>query len=166
MEWSRGFMYGVPIAGGKLNVDPSSWNMIRPPVPGVTFVGLGQGNTLPKQSGTLAGVLPTIDAASGRDGAIYMVEYGSGYGNNPLSRLSRLTCQGCSANPAKDFVHTPGVPVVTADQAFRPAKVAAAATSREGRSLRLGTTSQSAWALPVLLLLVGIGLRRRRHVTR
>jgi glucose/arabinose dehydrogenase len=165
MEWSRGFMYGVPIAGGKLNVDPSSWNMIRPPVPGVTFVGLGQGNTLPKQSGTLAGVLPTIDAASGRDGAIYMVEYGSGYGNNPLSRLSRLTCQGCSANPAKDFVHTPGVPVVTAAQAFRPAKIATAAAPTEGRDLHLVTVPHGAVALP-LLVLIAVGVRRRRLVTR
>src|SRR5205085_3016473 len=87
MEWSRGYMYGVPVVGGKLDVNPSNWNTIRPPIPGVTFVGVGQGGVLPKETGTLAGMLPTIDAALGRDGAVYLVEYGSGYGNNPLSRL-------------------------------------------------------------------------------
>ena len=163
MEWSRGYMYGVPIEGGKLNTDIKSWNTIRPPVPGVTFVGVGAAGA-PKQTGTLAGVLPVIDAANGKDGAVYMVEYGSGYGNNPLSRLSRLTCQGCSANPAKDFVHTPGVPVVTAAQAFKPINAGALKPAKEvtasGRDLR---TPAFVLGTP-LVLLAGVALRRRNRV--
>jgi glucose/arabinose dehydrogenase len=161
MEWSRGYMYGVPVKNGKLDVTPTNWNLIRPALPGVTFVGVGQ-KGLPAQAGTLAGVLPVIDAAVGRDGAAYMVEYGSGYGNNPLSRLSRLICSGCTPNPAKDFVHTPGVNVVSAAQAFVPARVAPVVPRPAHASSVLTPTSGGVLAAGLLLGLVG--LRRRRSI--
>ena len=88
-----------------------------------------------------------------------MVEYGAGYGNNPLSRLSRLTCAGCKANPAKDFVRTPGVEVVTAETAFRPSTNAApvATVATVGRTV---TPARAAGALG-LVGLVALAWRRR-----
>jgi aldose sugar dehydrogenase len=35
------------------------------------------------------------DAAIGPDGAVYLVEYGSGFWNNSTSRISRIACAGC-----------------------------------------------------------------------
>ena len=159
IEWSRGYIYGVPVGGGRLDVDPGNWNMVRPPIPGVTFVGVGKQGA-PSQANTLASMLPVMDAAVGRDGALYMVEYGSGYGNNPLSRLSRLTCNGCTPDPVNDFVHTPGVPTVTAEQAYSPKPLAAAplqpvASTTVARTVKVG-------AGVVLGVLGLVGLRRRR----
>jgi glucose/arabinose dehydrogenase len=160
IDWSRNYMYGVPVVKGHLNTDANSWNLMRPPVPGITFVGVGKGGVVPTQAGTLATMLPPLDAAVGRDGAIYLVEYGSGYGNNPLSRLSRLVCNGCAANPARDFVHNPGVPVVTAAQALqpKPTQVAAARPAAETSPVTVPRLAGGA----VALLLVGFGWRRRR----
>lgn len=160
MDWSRGYMYGIPVKRGQLQTDKNGWSLIRPPVPGSTFVGVGRGGAVPAQAGTLAGALPVLDGAVGRDGALYMVEYGSGYGNNPLSRLSRLTCSGCQANPAKDFVRTPGVPVVSAADAFSPTPVAPVVAQKSTTTGALTPTRIGAVA--VLGLLGLLGLRRRR----
>jgi len=158
-DWSRDFLYGVPVAKGKLDVDPTHWELVRPPVTSTTFVGVGQKGLVPSAAGNLATMMAPIAGAEGRDGAYYFVEYGTGYGNNPLSRLSRLVCTGCTANPAKDFVHTPGVPVVTAAEAFRPAPVAPVVLASAKVSHASGYLMGSAAAG---LALVGIGWRRRR----
>jgi glucose/arabinose dehydrogenase len=159
MDWSRGYMFGIPVKAGRLNTDGNTWQVIRPAVPGVTFVGVGASGVVPKQANTLAGVLPVLDAATGRDGALYLAEYGSGYGNNPLSRLSRIVCTGCTPNPAKDFVRTPGVPVVSAAGAYRP--VVSSAPPVRAKQGTLSATGIGGVAGAALLLVVG--LRRRRH---
>lgn len=160
IDWSRNYMYGIPVVKGHLNTDAQTWNLMRPPVPGITFVGVGRGGVVPSQAGTLATMLPPLDAAYGRDGAVYLVEYGSGYGNNPLSRLSRLVCNGCTSNPAKDFVHNPGVPVVTAAQAVQPKAVTAPVARPAHESGPLTAPRVAGGGLALLLL--GLGLRRRR----
>lgn len=162
VEWSRGYIYGLPVTGGQLDVNASDWNIVRPPVPGVTFVGVGQKGVVPAQAGTLAGMLPAIDAAVGKDGAVYFVEYGSGYGNNPLSRLSRITCSGCAPNPAKDFPHTAGVPVVTAAHAYAPKPVVATPLKKSGATSLIPSAPVGALAAIGVLGLVGL---RRRRVT-
>jgi len=157
-DWSRNFIYGVPEANGKLNLDQSQWELVRPPIPSGTFVGLPV--SAPPAAATLATLMAPIDADQGRDGAYYFVEYGGGYGNNPLSRLSRLICTGCTPNPAKDFVHTAGVPVVSAASAFNPAPVTA-------KPVRPATAHVGAVTAPrvaggvLALLVVGLGWRRR-----
>ncbi|MDP9181560.1 MAG: hypothetical protein M3P04_02130, partial [Actinomycetota bacterium] len=69
-------------------------------------------------------------------------------------------CTGCTSNPAKDFVHTPGVPVVTAAQAFQPKPVVAPVLHPAGPA-RVITTPRLAGGAAALLLL-GVGWRRRR----
>jgi glucose/arabinose dehydrogenase len=158
-DWSRNFAYGVPVVKGKLNLDITSWELIRPPIPSGTFVGLPL--SLPKEAANLATLMAPMDADQGRDGAYYFVEYGGGYGNNPLSRLSRLICQGCTPNPAKDFVHTPGVPVVDAAHAVNPAPPAALPTKAATRAASPVTAPRVAGAA-IALVLLGIGVSRRR----
>src|SRR5690242_6715344 len=51
-DWSRNFAYGVPVVKGKLNLDITSWELIRPPIPSGTFVGLPL--SLPKEAANLA----------------------------------------------------------------------------------------------------------------
>ncbi|HUR51799.1 MAG TPA: PQQ-dependent sugar dehydrogenase [Mycobacteriales bacterium] len=161
-DWSRNYAYGVPVSKGRLVTDIKQWNLIRPPIPSGTFVGVGRPGLIPKALGNLVTMMAPLDAAVGRDGAYYMVEYGTGYGNNPLSRLSRLLCTGCAPNPAKDFVHTPGVPVVGAAAAFNPAPVTAAPLHPATKASFLQPARLGALALVGLLGLVGL---RRRRVT-
>jgi hypothetical protein len=157
-DWSRNYAYGIPVSKGHLVTDIQQWETIRPPVPSGTFVGLPL--PVPAAAGNLLTMMAPLDAAQGRDGAYYMVEYGGGYGNNPLSRLSRLVCTGCTANPAKDFVHTPGVPVVTAAQAVQPTAVTAAAPTPAPVASWVTTPRVAGGA--VALVLLGLGWRRRR----
>jgi glucose/arabinose dehydrogenase len=157
-DWSRNYAYGVPVSNGRLVTDIQQWELIRPPVPSGTFVGLPL--PIPAAAGNLATMMAPLDAAQGRDGAYYMVEYGAGYGNNPLSRLSRLICTGCTANPARDFVHTPGVPVVTAAQAVQPKTLTAAAPVAAPVSSWVTAPKLAGGALALVLL--GFGWHRRR----
>jgi len=161
-DWQRGYAYGVPVRKGQLVTDIADWSLIRPPAPTTVFVGVGQGGVVPKAANTLATMIAPMDGAVGRDGAVYMVEYGTGYGNNPLSRLSRLVGGVQPPNPAKDFVHTPGVPVVSAKDAFNPKPVAAVKPTKATTS-RVSTPTVAAGGGLVVLGL-GLGLWRRRSV--
>jgi glucose/arabinose dehydrogenase len=157
-DWSRNYMYGVPVRKGQLVTDISEWQFMRPGIPSGTFVGLPL--TVPKEVGNLATMMAPMDGAVARDGAIYMVEYGGGYGNNPVARLSRLTGSG-APNPARDFVHTPGVPVVSAKDAFNPRP---AAVVQPTRATTRWVTTPSVAAGSLLAMALGVGLWRRRSV--
>jgi glucose/arabinose dehydrogenase len=161
-DWSRNYAYGVPVSKGQLVTDIQQWNVIRPPVPSGTFVGLPV-KGFPASAGNLATMMAPLDADQGRDGAYYMVEYGGGYGNNPLSRLSRLICSGCTPNPAKDFVHPAGVPAVSAADAFNPAPVSAVPLHQAPASTGPLTAPRVAGGL-LAILVVGVGWRRRASI--
>lgn len=161
-DWSRNWLYGLPVANGKPERDPAQWNVIKPPTLPGTFVGIGKGGVVPTQADTFATMLAAMDGDVGRDGAFYFVEYGGGYGNNPLSRLSRIACTGCSSNPAKDFVHVKGVPVVSAADAVQPQQTQPVATQPAADSGLVSAPVVGAASL--VLLLGGLGWRRRRHV--
>jgi glucose/arabinose dehydrogenase len=160
-DWARNYAYGVPVAKGKLVTDIQQWNVIRPPIPSGTFVGIPLKGVVPMSAGNLLTMMAPLDSDQGRDGAYYMVEYGGGYGNNPLSRLSRLICTGCTPNPAKDFVHTPGVPVVAAADAFNPAPVRSAPVLPAARTSSLLQPARVG-AVALAGLLLAVGWRRRR----
>jgi cytochrome c len=160
-DWQRGYAYGVPVSKGQLVTDTSQWSVIRPPIPTTVFVGVGRGGVVPKAANTLATMIAPLDGAVGRDGAVYLVEYGTGYGNNPLSRLSRLVGGVRPPNPSRDFIHTPGVPVVSAKDAFNPAPVAAVRPTKATKHL---VTTPTVAAGSLLALALGVGLWRRRSV--
>jgi glucose/arabinose dehydrogenase len=86
------------------------------------------------------------DAEIGPDGAVYLVEYGTSFWNNSNSRISRIACAGCTP----DAGSAPTVHVVGPTAADVPA----ADGSRSGSPL-LGSA--------VVILLAGVGLRRRRR---
>jgi aldose sugar dehydrogenase len=98
------------------------------------------------------GINRPIDTAIGPDGALYMVEYGTGTWNNTNGRITRLVCAGCQPSSA-DYG---GAPVVTPGTALAVAGPGAAAAEHAG--LPAGTTA----ALAALALLLTRALRRRR----
>jgi hypothetical protein len=85
MEFSRHSIIGMPVSkDGHLVTDSSKWTIVSPPN-AATVKAL------------LPGGLPSapIDATVGPDGAIYFLEYGSGFYNGGNSKVSRLKCSGC-----------------------------------------------------------------------
>jgi glucose/arabinose dehydrogenase len=82
MEFSRHSIMGMPVSkDGHLVTDSSKWTVIAPP-----NVAAVAGGRLPSAP---------IDATVGPDGAIYFLEYGSGFYNGGNSKVSRLKCSGC-----------------------------------------------------------------------
>jgi glucose/arabinose dehydrogenase len=82
LEFSRSFIATIPVQkNGKLDVSPNAIEMVTPFVMGPTPT-------------------PTspIDATVGPDGALYFLEYGTGFYNAPGSKVSRLKCAGCVPN--------------------------------------------------------------------
>lgn len=72
-EWSRNMIFSIPVEeDGSLD----------------TFV------TSVQHESALSPRHPH-DAAIGPDGAVYLVEYGTGFWNNGNSRISRIACSGC-----------------------------------------------------------------------
>lgn len=164
MEFSRGYILSVPVTKGHLNTDESTWIAVRPPIPTNTFVGVQRPGLPPKALQSLVTMLSPIDATIGADGAMYIVEYGSGYYNNSLSRLSRITCAGCKANPAKDFgaaAAANGVPTVPADKAFQGGTgTSPVAHNPQSSSVRY-VVGGSALAALTLVVLISAARRRR-----
>lgn len=133
MEFSRHSVIGMPVTSdGHLVTDQTQWNVIAPPN-GANVVGL-----LPSR----APVAP-IDATVGPDGAIYFLEYGSGFYNGSGAKVSRLKCAGCT------------------DGMSRPATSTAAVAG--GGGLPSAPWGVAATAAAVTLL-AGVPLRRRRRV--
>ena len=78
MEFARNQVWRTPInADGTLNNNPA---LLLPAIYG--------------------GPRNPIDSQVGPDGAVYLVEYGTGIWNNTNGRISRLICDGCTPDPA------------------------------------------------------------------
>jgi aldose sugar dehydrogenase len=140
MEFNRDYIFRSPVnADGTLDNDPHD---IVPVIVPET----------PRQFGTgLPSLRGPIDAATGPDGALYLVEYGTGTWNNTNGRISRIKCALCLPNPL-DYG---GAPVVDPSATVTAAGVATdAAAVMENRGL---------WALAVLAVLSTAGVVRRRR---
>ena len=77
-EWSRGAALALPLseAGTIVNQTPLDVNLVAD------------------------GLSTPIDMVTGPDGAVYLAEYGGGLYNGTSSRLRRITCAGCTPDPA------------------------------------------------------------------
>lgn len=136
LEFSRSFVATIPVEeNGDLNVSPEAIEMVTPFLSGPT----------PRPTSP-------IDATVGPDGALYFLEYGTGFYNAPGSKVSRLKCAGCvpDKNDYPGFKGSLGTPASSGGKTpSRPSG---------------GTPS----AIPVLLALVAaagtMGFSRRRAI--
>jgi glucose/arabinose dehydrogenase len=156
LEWSRNMILGVPLEKGRMDVDWQNWQILKP-----ATSDLAQ-SAVPSADGVVRTMLNPLYGASGRDGALYLAEFGPSFGNNATSRLSRIVCAGCTPAPDDDFVQTPGVPVVTAETAFVPPAQAPLAPLKEVSMLLPAPAAAAGGGF--ILLLAALGWRRRGRV--
>lgn len=91
MEWCRGLLVATPIRpDGTLDNRPEQVKIV-----------FGGGGSSPVPATAVTPQLRSpIDSAVGPDGALYVAEYASRNYNSSNSRISRITCGGCSPQPA------------------------------------------------------------------
>jgi len=94
MEWSRDKIWSIPIIDGR-KADGSPVKRY--------------GKLRPKRMRLMAeGLLHPIDAAIGRDGAVYLAEYGTGFYMNGNARISRLVPKSAVKVAAQETVRNAG----------------------------------------------------------
>ena len=136
LEFSRSFIATIPVEkNGDLNVSPEAIEMVTPFLSGPT----------PRPTSP-------IDATVGPDGALYFLEYGTGFYNAPGSKVSRLKCAGC----VPDKNDYPG---------FKGSLVDPTAPNGTTQTKQSGSAPI---AIPVLIALIAaagtLGVSRRRDI--
>ena len=124
MEWSRDKIWALPIIDDRVNGKPVK----------------GYGNVVPSRMRLMAdGLYHPIDMAIGRDGAVYIAEYGRGFYLNSNARISRIVPKAASS-------------------------AAAAATTNEESTNQAGMSLLPLAAPFVAALLAAVSPRRRRAI--
>ena len=141
LEFSRDFIATIPVRDdGSLDVSQPAVQMVTP-----IFKPLNAANPTDVQPTAL---LNPIDSTIGPDGALYFLEYGAGFYNNALSRVSRIKCAGCTPNPS-DYGRPDGARVdygVATDTAgVVPAQPLRGTAPRALLALTVGVLAVAGW---------------------
>ena len=148
-EWSRNRVISIPVGeGGAL--DTTKLRQEIPYTDTTPGANTAAGRVeVPVTLRQAAAINHPHDTAIGPDGALYLVEYGTGFWNNTNSRISRIKCAGCEPDPA-DY----GLATLGPNSA--PAGPGGSDIPAPGRA--------AMWAVMLVGALAALGLVRRRAI--